>query len=192
MTGLLFDGPLVPGLATADDFLAASEEADLAERITALDLSPFRFQQWRGKRLTQSFGWAYDHGDGGFGQADPMPDWLLPVRARAAAFAGVAPGNLVQALLIRYDPGAGIGWHRDRPHYDKVVGISLGAPAPLRLRQRSASGFRRARVELAQRSIYLLDGEARRDWEHSIAPIDALRLSITFRSLSAKGRGLAI
>jgi alkylated DNA repair protein (DNA oxidative demethylase) len=48
---------------------------------------------------------------------------------------------LVQALLIRYDPGAGIGWHRDRPLFEHVVGISLGAPATMRFRRRRPAHF---------------------------------------------------
>jgi alkylated DNA repair dioxygenase AlkB len=49
--------------------------------------------------------------------------------------------DLVQALLIRYDPGASIGWHRDRPVFEHVVGISLGADARLRLRRRTWRGL---------------------------------------------------
>jgi alkylated DNA repair dioxygenase AlkB len=94
-------------------------------------------------------------------------------------------------LLARYDPGAGIGWHRDRPQFEQVVGISLAAPATMRFRQRTAGGFRRATVNLEPGSAYLLSGEVRWDWEHSISPGDSLRFSITFRSLSDKGRRLA-
>ena len=102
---------------------------------------------------------------------------------RAARFAGLAPDELEQLLLIRYDPGAGIGWHRDRPAFEHVIGISLGEPATMRFRRRTEAGFRRANALLAPRSIYHMSGEARRDWEHSIAPMEALRWSITFRSL---------
>ena len=97
----------------------------------------------------------------------------------------------MQVLLARYDPGAGIGWHRDRDVFEQVVGFSLNTPATLRFRQRTASGFRRANLDVAPRSAYLLSGEARHEWEHSIAPGDQLRFSITFRALSAKGRGIA-
>jgi DNA oxidative demethylase len=101
-------------------------------------------------------------------------------------FAHIAADDLVQALLIRYDPGAGIGWHRDRPVFEHVVGISLGAPATMRCRRRRAGGFYRASAELAPRSIYHLSGEARRKWEHSIAAMAVTRWSITFRSLTQK------
>jgi DNA oxidative demethylase len=124
--------------------------------------------------------------NGGLGLAEPIPDWLLPVRARAARFACLEPEELVQTLLIRYDPGAGIGWHRDRFVFEHVIGISLGAPAVMRFRRRRAGGFDRASVLLGPRSIYHLTGEARHEWEHSIPAMETTRWSITFRSLSEK------
>lgn len=174
----------VPGLAVRDDIISPAEEARLIAQIDAEALSPFRFQGWLGKRLTRSFGWSYDFDTGRFAEADPLPDWLLPLRGRAAGLAGLEPAQLVQALLIRYDPGAGIGWHRDRPVFEHVVGISLGNPAVLRLRRRIASGFERAKLPLAPRAGYHLSSEARHDWEHSIAPMEAPRWSVTFRSLA--------
>jgi alkylated DNA repair dioxygenase AlkB len=188
---LLFDAPVIPGLRYRDALIGEAEESALIERLGALDLSPFRFHGWLGNRKTQSFGWRYDFEDASFAPAEPLPDWLMPLREQAAAFAGVAPSDFVHVLLARYDPGAGIGWHRDRDVFEKVVGVSLGTPAMLRFRQRTASGFRRARVEVAPRSAYLLSGEARHDWEHSIAPGTQLRFSITFRTLSEKGRRIA-
>ncbi len=183
----LFDTPLLPGLRQAEDFLSASEEAALIDRIDAVPLAPFRFQQWTGKRLTHSYGMAYDFEHGGLSAAEAMPEWILPIRARAAAFAGLAPDHLVQLLLIRYDPGAGIGWHRDRPVFGEVIGISLGAPAVMRFRRREGARFSRVAAPLAPRSIYHLSGAARQLWEHSITPMEAPRWSITFRSLAAAG-----
>lgn len=181
----LFNQPqLLPGLRLAEDIVTVAEEQALIARIAAVELAPFRFQGWLGKRLTASFGWRYDFENGDFGPTDPIPNWLLPLRAQAAAFAGLAPDDLVQALLIRYDPGAGIGWHRDRPVFEQVVGISLGAPAPMRFRKRGAAGFQRKSVPMPPRSIYHLSGEVRHQWEHSIAPLAQTRWSITFRSLS--------
>ncbi|HML31048.1 MAG TPA: alpha-ketoglutarate-dependent dioxygenase AlkB [Hyphomicrobium sp.] len=181
----------MPGLRYRDDFLSPREEKDLIQRINAEKLAPFRFHQWTGKRLTETFGWRYDFATGGFEPAEPLPDFLIPVRARAAEFAGLPPAALEQALLIRYDVGAGIGWHRDRPVFEHVIGISLGAPAPMRFRQRLEKGFARVNVPLAPRSIYLLSGEARHSWEHSIDSVSELRWSITFRTLSEKGRAKA-
>jgi alkylated DNA repair dioxygenase AlkB len=120
-----------------------------------------------------------------------LPEWLLPFRDKAAEFAGADPAEIAHVLLARYDPGAGIGWHRDRSVFDKVVGVSLASPAKLRFRRRAADGFQRASLQVQPRSAYLLTGEVRHDWEHSIAPGEQLRFSITFRSLSAKGRAIA-
>lgn len=183
----LFERPLVAGLAFQTDLITREMETELIARIDVIDLAPFRFQGWLGKRVTASFGWRYDFDNASFGPTEPIPDWLLPIRNSAATFAGLAPDNLVQVLLTRYDPGAGIGWHRDRPVFEHVVGISLGVAATMRFRRRKASGFDRANVPLPPRSVYHLSGEVRCDWEHSIAEMDVTRWSITFRSLSAKG-----
>ena len=186
----LFGEPSLAGLSQAGGFVAQDEERMLIAAIDAAALSPFRYHGWLGKRLTASYGWSYDFDDSSFAPAEAIPDWLLPVREKAARFAGLPPGELVQALLIRYDPGAGIGWHRDRPVFGHVLGISLGAPATMRFRRRQRGGFDRASAVLAPRSIYHLTGEARHQWEHSIAAMAATRWSITFRSLSEKGRSL--
>jgi DNA oxidative demethylase len=188
---LLFETPLIAGLRYEQEVIGKDDEQLLIERLSKLGLTPFRFHGWIGNRKTQSFGWRYDFDDASFAPADPIPNWLEPLRTTAAGFAGVAPADFVHVLLARYDPGAGIGWHRDRDLFDKVVGISLNTPAMLRFRQRIGSGFKRATLEVAPRSAYLLSGEARYEWEHSIVPGQALRFSITFRTLSDKGRRMA-
>ena len=188
---VLFDTPLIDGLQYGEEVIDGSEERVLVDRMSALELAPFRFHGWLGNRKTQSFGWRYDFDDASFSATEAIPDWLEPLRERAARFAGLNPSDFVQVLLARYDPGAGIGWHRDRDVFEKVVGISLNTPATLRFRQRTPDGFRRANVEVMPRSAYLLSGEARHRWEHSISPGSSLRFSITFRSLSDKGRRIA-
>jgi alkylated DNA repair dioxygenase AlkB len=175
------------GLSYSENFLTCEEEVTLLAQLTEVPVSPFRFQGWLGKRQTASFGWHYDFDKASFGVADPIPAFLRPFRERAALFANLNPSDLVQALVIRYDPGAGIGWHRDRPIFEHVIGISLEAPATLRLRRRLTKGFERASIDLARRSIYHLSDEARHDWEHSIADMTVRRWSITFRSFSEKG-----
>ncbi len=188
----LFGAPALPGLNYAEALVSPEEEQRLTAAIDTIELQPFRFQGWLGKRLTTSFGWRYDFDDASFTQGPRLPDWLLPLRDKAAAFAGLAPEDLGHALLIRYDPGAGIGWHRDRPVFEHVIGISLGNPATMRFRKRRSGGFDRFAAPLAPRSVYHLSGEARHQWEHSIAPMEVPRWSITFRSLSEKGRKLGL
>jgi alkylated DNA repair dioxygenase AlkB len=177
------DAPLVPGLLLVPDAVTAAEEARLAARIDAAPLEPFAFGQWRGKRLTAHYGSAYDFTRGRLGEAPPLPDWLLDLRRHLAPLAGMDPDALEAALLIRYDPGAGIGWHRDRPQYAEVLGLSLGAPCVMRLRRRAPDGFERRKLTLPPRSLYRLSGEVRREWEHSIAPLAVTRRSVTFRTL---------
>jgi len=183
----LFDTPLLPGLQMAANLVTVDEERALIAAIDACNLMPFRFQGWEGKRLTTSFGFDYDFDSQRLSRADPIPDWLLPIRSRVAAFAGVDPDTLVQALLIRYDPGAGIGWHRDRPIYEHVLGLSLGEPATMRFRRRKPDGgFERRSVPLQPRAAYHMSAEARYDWEHSIVEMARTRWSITFRTPSSR------
>lgn len=184
----LLGAPTLPGLYLDDGIVAPDEEAVLIQRIGGAGLTPFRFQQWTGKRLTRSFGWSYDFANGAFEAADPMPDWLLLLRQRVAPFAGLDATDLTQALVIRYDPGAGIGWHFDRPVFEQVAGVSLGAPATMRFRRRNGAKFDRASAPLEPCSVYHMHGEARHEWEHSIVEMDRPRWSITFRSLSKRGR----
>ena len=188
---LLFDAPLIAGLQYQKDLISADEEQQLMDRLMPLELAPFRFHGWLGNRKTQSFGWRYDFDDASFTRAEPVPEWLQPLREKAAQFAGLHPDDFAHVLLARYDPGAGIGWHRDRDVFEQVVGISLSTSVRLRFRQRKENGFRRASIAVEPRSAYLLSGESRWDWEHSISPGDQLRFSITFRSLSEKGRRIA-
>jgi DNA oxidative demethylase len=183
-----FEQPGPADLTQAEAVVTTGEEQALLSCIEGIELAPFRFHGWHGRRLTASFGWRYDFDNASFGRADPIPDWLLPLREKAARFARLEPYDFVQALLIRYDPGAGIGWHRDRPVFEHVVGISLGAPATMRFRRSRPGGFDRASALLAPRSIYHLTGEVRHEWEHSIAEMGVTRWSITFRSLSVRGR----
>jgi alkylated DNA repair dioxygenase AlkB len=187
----LFDAPPIAGLDYRADFIGEAEERDLTARLGQLELEPFRFHGWLGNRKTRTFGWRYDFDDASFAPAEPIPEWLHPLRDKAAALAGVAADEFAHVLVARYDPGAGIGWHRDRPQFEQVVGISLGSAATIRFRRRTPEGFRRARVELARRSAYRLAGEVRHAWEHSIAPGERLRFSITFRTLSDKGKRAA-
>lgn len=179
----LFGRPLLAGLSYADDVIDAAEEQELIALIEAADLTPFQFQQWEGKRLTRSFGWAYDFQTGRFAPGDAIPQWLKPARARAARFAGLDPETLEQVLIIHYGIGAGIGWHKDRPVFEHVIGLSLGAPATMRFRRRTGTAFERATAHLEPRSIYHMRDEVRDDWEHSITAMEVPRWSITFRSL---------
>jgi alkylated DNA repair dioxygenase AlkB len=171
------------GFRYAPDAIGAAEEARLVGELADLPFKEFEFQGFLGKRRVVSFGLRYDFNGGGLKSAAPMPPFLLALRERAAAFAGLAPERLQHALITEYRPGAAIGWHRDRPNYDDVIGLSLSAPCNFRLRRKRGTGWERAALWLDRRSLYLLRGPSREEWEHSIPAMAALRYSITFRSL---------
>ena len=171
------------GFTLWPEMFSAAEERALEQAIDAAPLKPFQFGQWEGKRLTAYYGYGYDFGRGRMIEAPPLPDWLEPLAGRVAELTGQPADAFVQALVIRYEPGAGIGWHRDRPQFGTVAGLSLTNPARLRLRRRTATGFERTAVVLPPRSLYRLEGPARWDWEHSLTPAEQTRRSITLRTL---------
>ena len=184
----LFAVPLPAGFDYRAEVLEAHEERALVGTLRDVPFQEFEFHGFLGRRRVLFYGWRYDFGGGGLQPAEPIPDFLLPLRERAAAFAALPPEQLQQVLLTEYQPGAPIGWHRDRPVFEKVVGVSLGSPAILRFRRRKPGGFDRASLAVEPSSAYLLTDEVRHQWEHSIAPGDRLRFSITFRTLSELGR----
>jgi alkylated DNA repair dioxygenase AlkB len=163
--------------------LSLADEAALLARVRELPFRAFEFHGYTGKRRVVSFGWKYDFAGRQLSKAAPIPDFLLDLRASAAAFATLPTHALQQALVTEYSPGAGIGWHRDKPVYGQVVGISLLAPCVFRFRRAAGNTWARIKVTVAPRSAYLLRGPARTLWEHSIPPVSLLRYSITFRTL---------
>jgi alkylated DNA repair dioxygenase AlkB len=187
---------LPEGMVYAPELITPGEETELASLMAQLPFAPFQFHGFEGNRRTISYGFHYAFDGSGLRETVPVPEWLLPVRTKAAALAGLQPQALEHALLIEYAPGAGIGWHRDRPAFGDVIGISLLAPARLRFRRKLVPGaaggaagkWERKNVLAEPRSAYVLRGPARGEWEHSIPPLDALRYSITFRTLKAQRR----
>ena len=103
----LFNAPLLPGLATQDDFVTSAEEQALIAAINAADLSPYQFHGWTGKRMTVAYGWSYDFDAGQLRRGDPLPDWLIPFRDRVARFAGQKPDEFAQALADPLRSGCG-------------------------------------------------------------------------------------
>jgi len=184
----LFEAPAADtpeGFAYQPELISPEEEQALAERLASLPFKPYEHRGYLGARRTVSYGWRYADDGKSIERVEAIPDFLQGVRAKAAAFAGLEPDALAQALVIDYPPGAPIGWHRDRPAFGQVVGISLLAPAPLRLRlERPEAGWDRLTQVLEPRSAYRLSGPARHRWQHSIPPLDRRRYSITFRTLA--------
>jgi alkylated DNA repair dioxygenase AlkB len=180
---LFADAPALPeGLRYAADFIPEVVERDLIAHVAALPLQPFQFGQYEGKRRVASFGWRYDYSERRLTSANPIPDWLAPVIKKVEAFGGPHT-RIDQVHCTEHEAGTGIGWHRDKPHFGRIFGVSLGSSCRLRFRRQSDDGWERRTLDFAPRSVYAMSGPARFEWEHSIPAVDALRYSITLRTL---------
>lgn len=171
------------GFRYQPDLISQDAESALITELSALPFKEFEFRGYQGKRRVVSFGWRYDFNSSKLERVDDIPGFLGPVREAAARFAGLAPSQLQHALVTEYGPGAPIGWHKDRPIFGDVVGISLLSPCLFRFRRKKGAKWERRSFTAEPRSAYLLRGPSRTEWEHSIPPVESLRYSITFRNL---------
>ena len=180
----LFGGgrTLPEGFKYQPDVLSLEEERALLERLKELPFQEFEFQGYVAKRRVVSFGWQYDFNQRALRKADDIPPFLLSLRETAAEFAAMDPSRLQQVLVMEYDAGAGIGWHRDKAVFGEVIGLSLLSACRFRLRRKAGTSWERVSVIAEPRSAYLLSGLSRTEWEHSIPEVDTLRYSITFRN----------
>ena len=171
------------GFSYCPDVISADDESRLLAEIAPLPFKEFQFHGFEGKRRVVSFGWRYDFGEHKAVPADPIPAFLREVCRKVQAASGFDLPELEQVLITEYAPGAPIGWHKDRPVFGNVMGLSLASPCTFRLRKSDGHGnWERVSLRLEPRSAYLLTGAARWKWEHSIPPVDSLRYSITFRN----------
>lgn len=179
----LFGKPELPeGFHYSPDVLLPAQEKRFAERFERLPLKPFEFRGYEGNRRIFTFGHRY-----AFAGQDPredasIPDYFQPIIDIASQISGRPTEAFEQIMVTEYAPGAGIGWHRDRPTYEDIVAVSFLAPCTLRLRQKVGENWERRFAQIEPRSAYLLRGAARNDWQHSIAPMDVLRYSVTLRT----------
>jgi len=172
------------GLRYQPGFITPAEEQSLITNIRALPLAPFQFGAYEGKRRVVYFGSRYDFTHQRLEDADPIPDWLAPIVARVEQFARLRPGNVAHALVTEYETGAGIGWHRDKKQFGEVFGLSLGSACHFRFRRKAGTRWERFTLEAEPRSLYVMSGESRHVWEHSIPPVEIPRYSITFRTMA--------
>lgn len=172
------------GFRYVPELISPEEEAILIRWIETLPLKPFQFGQFEGKRRVISFGFRYDYTQRSVQLADSIAEALTGLRGKVAAFAERPAGDFRQVLVTEYTPGTPIGWHRDKSQFGEIVGVSLLSPANFRLRRRDGDRWLRKSKRLEPRSAYILRGEVRHRWEHSIPEVDALRYSVTFRTLA--------
>lgn len=183
--------PAVPqGFSYWSEVLTGAEPAAVVEELQRLDFRPYEHMGYQGFRRITAFGRRYDLERRRLETAAPWPDFLKALLVRLTGRLDLDDEAFVQALVNEYAPGAGIGWHRDRSVYGEILGVSFLAPCVMRLRRKDGPGWRRSAAPLAPGSAYRLSGETRWDWEHSISPMEALRYSITFRTLVDPRAGL--
>lgn len=176
---------LPDGFIYRPELINAQEERDLVDRVQNIRFRHFMMRGVESRRRVAHFGWLYGFDSWKIEPGPAIPGFLLPLRAKLAAWMKLDAELLAQALIIEYTPGAGIGWHRDAPPFGIVLACSLLSPCRFRLR-RGPSGRTDTTMMIAPRSGYVLSGPARTQWQHSISPAKELRYSITFRTLREK------
>lgn len=176
-----------PGLRLIPDFIDAREEQALLEAMRTWEFRQVVMHGQPARRTVIHFGWDYDYDGWSIHPADPPPAPLRALADRCAVEAGVAPESLEQFLVARYPPGATIGWHRDAPMFGSpVLGVSLGGAGTMKFRRKRPEGFLVHAIRLEPRSLYIIDGEARKEWQHSIPPQKEERISVTMRVLAKR------
>lgn len=176
----------IPGLHYEPCFLREEEETELLSVIQTLPLHAAKYKQYTAKRRVVSYGGSYDFNTNKLLPGAPLDEWLKPLRSRVADWLGIPAEELVHTLVAEYAPGTPLGWHRDVPDFETIVGVSLGNEAVLRFRPYPPDETSKRKViqlDVAPRSIYRLEGAARWGWQHQVPPVLALRWSITFRTL---------
>lgn len=181
--GDLFGEPELPaGFRYIPDVLSPAEERSLVQRFEKLPLKPFEFHGYQGNRRIYTFGHRYIFAGQEARTDASIPDYLRPLTDIASQISGMPADAFEQLMVTEYAPGAGIGWHRDRPTYEDIVAVSFLAPCTLRLRRKAGEDWERRSAHIEPRSVYLLHGPVRNTWQHSIAPMDVLRYSVTLRT----------
>jgi alkylated DNA repair protein (DNA oxidative demethylase) len=175
---------LPDGLVYREEFITAEEERTLLDLLDVLDFRPVVMRGRTARRSIRHFGLEYSYQRKELAPADPLPEPMLWLRDRCAEFMARDSADLVQVIVGRYPPGAGIGWHQDAPIFGSgIAGVSLLGRCRMRFQRRLDGKRSVAELELEPRSAYLMSGAARWDWQHSIPATKALRYSVTFRTL---------
>jgi alkylated DNA repair dioxygenase AlkB len=185
----LFAAPCLPrGLEYHVEFLSPDDEQALVARFATLPFREATFRQYTARRRVVRYGRIYDPRTRDWVDGEPLPAWLADVRARVATWRNVPEQRFVHALVTEYRPGTPIGWHRDKPEYGMVIGLSLASACRMRFRPFDKPHDRRAAIalDLAPRSLYVMQDDIRWRWQHGIAPAKALRYSITLRTQAGR------
>jgi alkylated DNA repair dioxygenase AlkB len=191
-TPLFQETALVPqGFRYVENFISLDEERELLHALQNIPLHTFIFQGFEAKRKVASFGYDYSFDNRRLSRGKDIPDsfnWLI---ARVADFVKIQPDRVQELLLTEYPVGAVINWHRDAFPFELIAGISLAADCVFKLRPHEKEKQNRKSVisvPVRRRSLYVMEGEARLQWQHSIAPVKDVRYSITLRTVWDKSK----
>jgi len=179
-------GTLPEGFVYQPDFVSHDEEQALLSEIERLEFSTLTMHGVTARRRVIHYGWLYGYESFQISPGPDIPAFMQPLRERVAEFANIEPQELAEALLTEYSPGATIGWHRDAPAFGIVLGVSLAGACRLRLQKGKGEERETAELVVEPRSLYMLAGAVRTQWQHSIPPTKERRYSITFRTLRRK------
>jgi DNA oxidative demethylase len=186
---LFANEPELPeGFVYTPEFISHEEEQDLVRSIEQLGFGKVKMHDVVAKRRVVHFGRSYEYQTAVLSSAAPIPEFLAALRQRVGGFAETDPEQIAEVLVTDYPPGAPIGWHRDAPAFDFIVGVSLLSECTMQFRRWPAEKETTKRIKplkqiLEPRSAYILRGRSRTAWQHRIPPVKQRRLSITFRTL---------
>jgi alkylated DNA repair dioxygenase AlkB len=175
-----------PGFFYFPDFLTVEESAYLYEEISKIELHTFTFQGYKAKRNVASFGYDYNFENKSLVKGREIPKNFNALIEKVAKHLSVPKEDFVELLITQYPVGSVINWHRDAFPFDIIAGISLQSDSIFRLRPQDKTKQHRTSIvslPLKQRSLYVMQGEARTSWQHSILPVRSTRYSITLRTL---------
>ena len=190
MTNLLFplESPYPEGFSYLSDFISKAEEDFLLEEISKHPLNTFMFQGYEAKRKVASFGYDWSFEKRQLSKGKDIPTTFEKLIQKVADHISVSPDAISELLITEYPPGSVINWHRDAPPFDLIAGISLATDCVFKLRPYDKKKQGRSSIislTARRRSLYIMQGPSRTDWEHSISPVKTTRYSITLRTLKA-------
>jgi alkylated DNA repair dioxygenase AlkB len=179
--------PIYPaGFTYIPAFLSENEEQQLLSEISNLELHVFKFQGFEAKRKVASFGYDYSFDKRALSKGKEIPAAFDVLIDKVANHLLINKEDFAELLVTEYPVGSVINWHRDAFPFDLIAGISLLSDCTFRLRPHDKTKQDRSAiisVPVKSRSLYVMRGMARTEWQHSISPVKAVRYSITLRTL---------
>src|SRR3954471_18893974 len=174
-----------PGFTYHPDFLDIDEETVLYKEISKVELHNFKFQGFKANRKVASFGYDYSFDNGSLTKGKDIPPVFNYIINKVSNYISTQPNDFSELLVTEYPVGSVINWHRDAPPFDVIAGISLLSDCVFRFRPYDKKQQNRKAIisfPLERRSLYVINGESRTTWEHSIPAIKQNRFSITLRT----------